>query len=166
MGLALAVPQAQEGLGSVGINLISEQGWNANYPFIDPLTGLTCEQLAEKWEKDTGTQRTNAIGHLGKFAWAIDILKRTKNPDDKESILDAIKTTKLTVINGPIDFTAPVDPDPSVPDSYRPHPNVYKPVYTGGQWQKGTKWPVEEITVANICAPGVATVPVQPYVYE
>ena len=166
MGLALAVPQAQEGLGSVGIGLITEQGWNPNYPFTDPLTGMTCQELAERWEKDTGLQRTNAIGHLGKFAWAIDVLKRTKDPDDKESILDAIKTTKMTVINGPIDFTTPIDPDPSAPESFRPHPNVCKPVYSGGQWVKGTKWPAEEVIVSNICAPMVETVPVVPYVYS
>ena len=166
MGLAIAVPQAMEGLGEVGIGLITEQGWNPKYPFTDPLTGMTCQELADRWEKDTGTQTTNAIGHLGRFAWAIDILKRTKDLDDKESYLEAIKTTKLTVINGPIDFTAPVDTDPSDPNSFRPHPNVCKPVYSGGQWVKGTKWLADEVIVANICAPGVETVPVVPYQYS
>jgi len=166
MGLALAVPQAQEGLGSVGINLVTEQGWNPGFPFTDSLTGLTCQELAEQWEKDTNTQRTVAIGHIARFSWAIDILQRTKDLDSKESIVEAIKTTKMETVTGPIDFTAPVDADPSAPESFRPHPNVCKPVYAGGQWVKGTKWPAEEVIVSNPCAPMVEIVPVAPYVYE
>ena len=68
------------------------------------------------------------------------MLQRTKDLDNKETYLDAIKTTKMTTILGPIDFTSPIDPDPTAGDQLPPDPNVYKPVYTGGQRIKGTKW--------------------------
>jgi hypothetical protein len=96
----------------------------------------------------------------------VDILQRTKDLDDKETYLDAIKTTKMTTIIGPIDFTSPIDADPTVADSYHPTANVYKQVYTGGQRIKGTKYITDATITSNPCAPMVATVPVAPYVYS
>jgi branched-chain amino acid transport system substrate-binding protein len=168
IGLAIAIPEAQKGLGASGVNLLTEQGWNSSYPFTDPLTGWTCQQMAEEYEKDTGFQRTNALGNITKFAMAFDALKRAKDVDNKETIIDAIKTMKMETALGPIDFTKPVDADPAAVDSYRPHPNVCKPVYTGGQWQKDPegKWPAVEVVVSNPCAPQVKVNPVVQYVYS
>jgi branched-chain amino acid transport system substrate-binding protein len=165
MGLAIDFPQAFEGLGTIGYGLLGEQSWNPTFPFTDTLTGMTCQQLADQFEADTNTQWTPAIGQLAKVSWAVDVLQRVKDVDDKESILDAIKTTKMDTILGPIDFTSPLDADPTAPDSYRPHPNVCKPVYTGGQWLKGEKWDFDQFVVSNPCAPMVATQAVEPYVY-
>ena len=96
----------------------------------------------------------------------IDVLKRTKDLDDKESIVEAIKTTKMDSITGPIDFTAPIDADPTATDSFRPHPNVSKPAWTGAQWVPGTKWPLDYATVNNVLAPTVPTAPVLPFLYS
>jgi branched-chain amino acid transport system substrate-binding protein len=165
-GLGITMPPGVAGVGDQAIGLIIEHGWTRDYPYIDPLTGMNCPQLSERWEKDTGLQEELSIGFLDKFAWTIDVLKRTTNVDDKETILEAIKTTKMESITGPIDFTAPIDADPLAFESFRPHPNVTKPVWTGAQWIKGTKWPVDSATVNNVLAPTVPTVPTAPYVYS
>jgi len=166
MGLALDFPQIFDSLQASGINLLAEQAWHPSFPFTDTLTGMTCQQLADQYEKDNNAQWTSAIGQLAKISWAVDVLKRTKDLDNKETYLDAIKTTKMETILGPIDFTSPIDPDPTAANSFHPHPNVYKPVYTGGQRIKGTKWLTDETVTSNPCAPMVATVPVVPYVYS
>ncbi len=165
-GLGITMPQGLAGLGPEALYLIIEHGWTRDYPYIDPLTGMDCPQLAERWEKDTGLQEELSIGFLDKFSWTIDVLKRTKDLDDKESIVEAIKTTKMDSITGPIDFTAPIDADPTATDSFRPHPNVSKPAWTGAQWVPGTKWPLDYATVNNVLAPTVPTVPVLPFLYS
>ena len=59
-----------------------------------------------------------------KISWAVDVLSRAKDPDDKEAILEAITTTKLETILGPIDMTLPIDENPGDPAGTRPHPNI------------------------------------------
>ena len=71
--------------------------------------------------------------------------KRCPNVDDKEEIVKAISSTKMETIGGPIDFTAPVDPN-----SLRPVPNVYRTPLVGGQWVPGTgKWEFDLVIVDN-----------------
>jgi hypothetical protein len=41
-------------------------------------------------------------------SWAVDVLRRATNLDDKKTVVDAIKATKLETLYGPIDFTEPV----------------------------------------------------------
>jgi branched-chain amino acid transport system substrate-binding protein len=81
---------------------------------------------------------------------AIDALKRTQNVDDKESILNALKTTKLNTIAGPVDFTAPV-----AAGTVHPVPNVYTSPLAIGQWVRGMTWPYDLTIVGNGSAPGV-----------
>ena len=47
----------------------------------------------------------------------------------------------------------------------RIHYVVTKPVMTGQQWVKGTKWPYESVVVANGFAPMVPAVELQPMKY-
>jgi len=77
------------------------------------------------------------------------VLKPAKNPEDKNSIVEAIKTTKGTFQQGSIDFTEPVDPN-----GRHVVANNYKPNIGGGQWRKGTKWPFEVVVCSNATAPG------------
>ena len=164
--LALGFPQAAEAIGPTVYGLIGPDGsWHPTFPFKDSLTGMTCQELADDYEKATSSEWTGAIGSHAKTSWAIDVLSRVKNLDDKEAILEAIKTTKLDTILGPIDMTQPVDQNPGDPKGTRPHPNITKPVMTGQQWVKGTKWPYESVVVANGFAPMVPAVALQPMKY-
>jgi branched-chain amino acid transport system substrate-binding protein len=167
MALALGFPQAAEAVGPTVYGLIGPDGaWHPTFPFTDSLTGMTCQELADDYEQATSSEWTGAIGGHAKISWAVDVLTRTANLDDKEAVLTAITTSKLETILGPLDMTKPVDQNPGDPVGTRPHPNVTKPIMTGQQWVQGTKWPYETVVVSNILAPMVPAVPLQPMKYE
>ena len=46
---------------------------------------MTCQQLADDYEKATSSEWTGAIGGHAKVSWAVDVLTRATNVDDKES---------------------------------------------------------------------------------
>ena len=167
MSLALGFPQAVQAVGPSVYGVLAPDGsWHPTFPFKDSLTGMTCQELADDYEKTTDSQWTGAIGGHAKISWALDVLTRAADPQDKETILDAIKSSKLETILGPIDMTKPVDANPGDPAGTRPHPNVTKPVMTGQQWVKGEKWPFENVVVSNSLAPTVPVVPLQAMKYE
>ncbi len=148
-GKALIFPQAVLSFPNQGLGLIGEAAWHPSWKIKDTLSDLDSEGLAADYETKKGEQWTAAIGCYGKVEWAIDVYKRAANPEDKESVVEAIKTTKGTFQQGYIDYTEPVDPN-----GFHPHPNVYKPFIGAQQWIKGTKNPVEAVVVSNATAPG------------
>ena len=161
MTLAIGFPMALEAMGNSGLNLMGEGGWNATWPFTDWITGMTCQQLADQYEKDTGQQWVPAIGStMDRYEMAFDVLKRCTNLDDKTAVVDAIKTMKLECVGGPVDFTAALDMNPFTPDSFHPHPNVVKGTVAAHQWVKGTgKWKFEPATVSALCFPANSAKP-------
>ncbi len=92
----------------------------------------------------------------------MDVLKRATDLDDKQTIVDAIKATKLETIYGPIDFTEPVDMK-----GRHTFPNVYKAVTTTIQCVNGanakpaanTKFPYDCNVVGADFLDGLATYP-------
>ncbi len=160
-GKCLIFPEAIEAMGDIGLGLLGEVNWHPKYPYADSLTGMNGDQLAAEYEEKTGHQWTGALKFYALFEWTVDIFKRAANPEDKQSVVDAIKTTKFTNIVGECDFTAPVDPN-----SRHCSPNVVKAAYAAGQWIKGTKWPVELVLCATAEAPGAEPqADVQPMTY-
>jgi len=99
--------------------------------------------------------------HYFCFEWAVDVLKRVSNLDDKEEIVKAIQSTNMKdSVAGPIDFTAPVQKGTA-------HPvlNVVSTPLFEGQWVKGSQqpwsvkvWPYDLKVVINTAA---SDVPVQ-----
>jgi branched-chain amino acid transport system substrate-binding protein len=79
------------------------------------------------------------------FEWAVDVLKRVKSVDDKQQIIDAVSTTKVETIVGPIDFTQQV----GATGGTRPVPNVVRTPLAGGQWIKGSKFPFDLVICSN-----------------
>jgi branched-chain amino acid transport system substrate-binding protein len=150
-GKALIFPQAVVTYAGQGVGMIGEAAWHPSWKIKDTLSDLDSEGLAADYETTTGQQWTAAIGTYGKMEWAIDVYKRATNAEDKNAVVEAIKTTKNTFQQGSIDFTAPVDPAPS---SMHPIPNNCKAWIGAQQWIKGTKWPVEPVVVSNAAAPG------------
>ena len=148
-GISLLFPAIPAAIGASITNACEELNWHKGWPYKSSFTGETCQQLADDYEKTTGQQWTQALGIYQKFEWAIDILKRATNVDDKETILTAITTTKMDTIQGPIDATAPIDPT-GAPGKLHPHPNVYLTPVTSGQWVKGTgKWMFDLVQIGN-----------------
>ncbi len=121
-----------ESLGSTSIGLMAGWAFHRNFPYKDSLTGMTCRQLADSYEQFTGEQWAQAVGSFAKLSWAVDALTRAKNPEDKESIAEAILGTKLETCIGPIDFTLPIDPA-----GRRITKNVYKQGWTTVQCVAG-----------------------------
>jgi branched-chain amino acid transport system substrate-binding protein len=160
-GKCLIFPEAIQAMGDIGYGLLGEVNWHPKWPYKDSLTGMDGPALAAEYEAKTGHQWTGALKFYALFEWAIDIFKRAANPEDKQSIVDAIKTTKFTNIVGECDFTAPVDAN-----GRHVSPNVVKAAYAAGQWVKGTKWPVELVLTSVAECPGAEIeAKVQPMTY-
>jgi len=152
VGRALLFPLGLEAIGPTGYGLSTEVWWTPKHPFKSSLTGETCQQLADDFEKRTGFQWTQPLLHYGVFEVAVDALKRTSNVDDKEVVVAAIASTKMETIGGAVDFTAPV-----LMESLRPVKNVYRTPLVGGQWIKGANHPFDLAIVNNVMAPQIAT---------
>ena len=162
-GKALLFPESVASVGDIGAGLTTEVWWTPNHPFTSSLNGETCAQFAQKYsDAGNGRQWTQPLLHFIIFEMAIDALKRAKNPEDKQSILDAVKTIKLNTIGGAIDFTAPVSKagPPWTTGPQHVVENVYKTPQVGGQWRKGTKYPFELTIVTDAAAKGIG-IPVQ-----
>jgi branched-chain amino acid transport system substrate-binding protein len=149
-GKCLGWPSVLEAIGPSGYGLLAEIGWHPTWPFKDSITGQTCQELADDYEAKTGRQWVTPIGSYAKFEWIVDALKRTKDIEDKNAIVQAIASTKLETIEGLIDFTSPVDMA-----SAHPVPNVYKQPFCAGQWVKGTKYAFDVNLVDNAQASAV-----------
>jgi branched-chain amino acid transport system substrate-binding protein len=166
-GKALLFPQSLEATGPIGYNLCADQWWGANWPYKSALTGDTCRTFADDFEAKTGKQWSQPLGHFMLFEWAYDVLSRTTSVDDKNAIMAAVKTTKLSTLIGNIDFSAPVEPKgpPWKPGPRHVVENVYKINHPVGQWVKGTKWPYDLVTVSNAGSPEIPVeAQLQPYV--
>jgi branched-chain amino acid transport system substrate-binding protein len=162
IGKALLFPQAVQAVGPIAYNATTELAWHPKWPFKSSFTGETCQQLADDFEAKSGNEWTAPLSQYQLFEWAVDVLKRTANPDDKAAIAESIKSTKLDTIAGPIDMTVPVDMA-----GRHPVLNVYKPVMGGGQWVKGTKYPFEIVQISNVTDPQIpVSAKIQPMQYS
>jgi len=146
-GLAALFPAVIESIGPSITGCCGSLNWYPAWPYKSSLTGETCQELADDWEKTSGRQWTQPLGIYQVFEWAVDVLKRTKDVDDKEAILAAVQTTNMSTVDGPLDFTAPIDPTPG---KLHPHANVVVTPVTSDQWVKGAgKWKFDAVQVGN-----------------
>jgi branched-chain amino acid transport system substrate-binding protein len=147
VGKALLFPSALEAIGEIGYGLTTEQWWSPNHPFTSSLTGETCKELADKFTEKTGSQWTQPLLHYNVFEVVADALTRTTDVDDKESIITAVRETKIDTIAGPVDWTS------GGPNN--PVQNVSKTPLVGGMWVEGSDWPFEIIVVSNSLYPDI-----------
>ena len=98
IGKALLFPQTGDALGAIAEGLCTTCWWHPTYPFTSALTGETCQEFADNYETASGKQWTQPLLHFMIFEWAVDVLKRIKNVDDKNQIIDAVKTTKVETV--------------------------------------------------------------------
>ena len=129
MAAALLFPSAVEAMGDLGNGMSSEVWWTPAFPFKSSLTGQVSRDIADDWEAETNRQWTQPLGYSHAL-WevAIDALKRSGNPLDKAAVRDALKTTDMQTLVGPVNFNT------------GPHPNVSTTPIFGGQWVPGDKW--------------------------
>jgi branched-chain amino acid transport system substrate-binding protein len=148
VGKALLFPVAVEALGDAGNNLSSEVWWSPRHPFTSSLTGQSAGQLADGYTAATKRQWTQPIGFVhALFEVAADALKRAADPTDRAAINEAVASTKLGTIVGPIEWGG------------KPVKNVAKTPLVGGQWRlsEGGPFKYDLVITANSLAP---TVPV------
>ena len=144
---ALLFPASIEALGERGIGLSSEEWWSPNHPFKSGLTGQSAAELCAAFTKATGKQWVQPIGFKhALLEVALDVLKRTKNIGDPQSIVTAIASTDYNSIVGPVSWKK------------GPVKNVSTTPLVGGQWVKGKKFKYDIEIANNAAYPGIATV--------
>lgn len=143
IGKALLFPSVIESLGDRGIGLSSEIWWSPSHPFSSSLTGDSAKALAEGYVAATSRPWTQPIGFKhALFEVVADVVKRCADLEDSAAIVEAIKTTNLKTIVGPVDW------------SKGPVKNVTKTPLVAGQWQKvGGK--AELVITTNKTAPEI-----------
>lgn len=135
---ALLFPAAVNAVGDRAVNLSTEVNWSPGFPFKSGLTGQTAAQLCAQWEQATQKQWTQPIGHKhALFEVALDVLKRTRNIDSRESIRDAIAATNYDSIVGRVQWSG------------KPLKNIATTPLVGGQWVRGTKFKYDLLVVSN-----------------
>nr|WP_160330097.1 ABC transporter substrate-binding protein [Rhizobium altiplani] len=144
VGKACEFPAAMEPLGDRAIGLTAEVWWSKYHPYHSGLTGQSSEELSDAYEAASGRQWSLPLGFRHSlFEVVFDTLKRTQDPTDRGSIRDALKATNYRSIVGTIDF------------SKGPFPNTALTPLVVGQWQKGSKYPLELVIVDNTTTPEV-----------
>jgi branched-chain amino acid transport system substrate-binding protein len=143
IGKALLFPSVVASLGERGVGLSSEIWWSPNHPFASSLTGESAKALAEGYVAAAKRPWTQPIGFKhALFEVVADVVKRSADLGDPNSIIEAIRATKLSTIVGPVDW------------SRGPVKNVTKTPLVAGQWQK-TRRGVELVITTNKTAPDI-----------
>ena len=83
-------------LGDLGVGLSQEVWWTPTNPYKSSLTGVSSAGLAKAYEDATGRQYNGMIGFSHSLLEvAADMIKRAKDPTDKDSLVEAIVATDL-----------------------------------------------------------------------
>jgi branched-chain amino acid transport system substrate-binding protein len=138
---ALLYPTDVQALGKNGNGVSTEVWWHPDMPYQSSLTSQTAAALAKQYTQVTKRQWTQPIGfNHALFEVAANVFGRVKDPDDKNSIMDAIKATDMRTITGRVTWKG---------GPLNPVPNVCKTKLAGGQWRKSKKYPYEMVVVSN-----------------
>lgn len=146
VGKALLFPASMEALGDAGNNLSSEIWWSPSHPFSSSITGQSAGELAAAFTSSTGKQWTQPVGYAHSiFEVAVDVLRRTSDIGEPSAVLDAIVSTNLQTIAGPVAWGS------------GPVKNVAKMPLVGGQWRRTPNGPFKYdlVITANETAPEI-----------
>jgi branched-chain amino acid transport system substrate-binding protein len=147
-------PSTMEAIGKLADGHCGVSWFHPTYPFKSSLTGETCQQMCDEFERVKNMQWQQTIMHYAIFELAVDVLTRQTNLDDKAEFIQRLGETKMAdSLAGPIDFTTPVQWGTSHPTKNC----VTTPCY-GGQWRlsNGGKYEFDLVVVSNVSAPQVA----------
>jgi branched-chain amino acid transport system substrate-binding protein len=146
VGKASLFPSSVESLGPQGKYLTVEVWWTPAYPFKSSLTGQSAAQLCDEYERITKKEWAQVLGFRhALFDVAVDILRRAQNPDSAASVIEAVRTTRLNTVAGPIQWQGPP------PDQWTEIPvkNVCTTPMVAVQWVPGKKWMYDLVVVDN-----------------
>jgi branched-chain amino acid transport system substrate-binding protein len=140
-------PSQVEALGSLGPKLATVAFWHPTFPYKSSSSGLTSQQLADKYEKGTGKQWNQMLGdNTSLIDGGIAALKAADDPKSKASLAKALSTLKVMTPVGQLDFTK------------GPFPNVFPMIFAGTQWvsaKPGSKFKLDMIVTDNADDPNV-----------
>ena len=146
IGKALLFVSAVEALGPRGKYLTADMEWSPAHPFKSSLTGQSSAQLCDAYEEYTHKEWTQALGlHHALFEVAMDVFKRAQNPESAASVIEAVRTTKLNTIVGPVQWQGP----PPNQWTKIPVKNACTTPLVCGQWVPGKKWMYDLVIVDN-----------------
>ena len=135
---ALLFPGGVEAMGGLGNGMTTEVWWTPAFPFKSSLTSQTGREIADQWEADQKRQWTQPLGYShALIEVAVDILKRSADPLDREANREAMVATDLSTVCGPVRFAG------------TPHRNICTMPIFGGQWIQGANWPYDLKIVDN-----------------
>jgi branched-chain amino acid transport system substrate-binding protein len=140
-------PSQVEALGSLGPKLATVAFWHPSFPYTSSLNGLTSQQLADKYEKETGRQWNQMLGdNTALLDAGVAALKSSDNPKSRASLAKALSTLQVMTPVGQIDFTK------------GPFPNVFPMIFAGTQWvnaKPGSKFKLDMVVTDNADDPKV-----------
>jgi len=146
IGKALLFPSGIDSLGPLGKDLTCEIWWSPAYPFKSSLTAQSAKQLCEKYEEVTKKQWTQALGFRhALFEVAADVFKRAQNPESAASVIEAVRTTRINSIVGPLQWQG----NPPNEWVQIPIKNVCTTPAVSGQWVPGKKWMYDIVVTDN-----------------
>lgn len=142
---AFLFPSAIEALGDRGNGMTTEVWWTPKLPFSSSLTGQTAKELGDAWEAESGRQWVQTLGYShALFECAIEALKSSGAPKDRDQVRDAIGGLTLDTMVGPVDFAG------------SPIKNVATTQVAGGQWRKRAgKHEFDLVITDNSFAPSI-----------
>ncbi len=144
-----------EALGELGHGIAAGAYWHRAFPFVSPVTGKTCSELADGFEEATGKPWSQQVGaQMALFDATIGALKASGNPKDKAAVAAALASLKVETATGIVDFTA------------GPVPNCAATGLVGTQWmmKEGGKFPFTLEVTSNVLVPQVPiTAPLEPF---
>jgi branched-chain amino acid transport system substrate-binding protein len=141
-------PSQVEALGNLGPGLASATYWTPTWPYKSSLTGVSSKDLGDGYQKSSKKQWNQQTGaSLALFDVAAAALKASGNPKDKARVAAAMKTLSVDTPLGTLKWGS------------GPVANVVATPITGGQWVKGSTYPLdfvicENANDSNIPAPG------------
>lgn len=123
IGKSLLLPAVLDATGDRGDLLSTELGWHPQFPFVSATTGQSAAQIADAWTKETGKPWVQTIGlKHALLDLAVDVLRRTDDPSDPASVIEAIRGSDIETTLGRANWaTSPIA-------------NVCKSAMMGGQW--------------------------------
>ena len=121
-----------DALGSLGNKLATGFYWGPTWPYKSSLTGIANADLASGYEAQANKQWNQQLGpSLALFDVANAVLKASGDPKNKVKVANAMKTLTVDTPLGTLQW------------GKGPVPNVVATPIPGGQWVKGTKYPLE-----------------------
>jgi len=146
-------PSQVEALGATGEGLASGEYWGPTWPYTSTLTNIKAADLASGYETQSSKEWNQQLGpSMALFDVANALFKASSNPKDKQAVAKTMASLSVDTVIGKLEW------------GKGPVANVVATPIIGGQWVKGSKYPLDFVVVENSNDPNVpVAATLQPY---